>query len=168
AAGLTLAPAASRRRRLTAPTFHRLAGNAERTDALLEQLLEEVRPGGERADVLLALATPASRDWETLARLLWPLGPSAYDDALAESSGDDARSARILGYRAAFDLFSCDARAALTDARAGLEHAERSGDPAVLLIAIARLVQAEAHTAEVTPGLIERGVELERSLGLRL
>jgi DNA-binding NarL/FixJ family response regulator len=38
----------------------------------------------------------------------------------------------------------------------------------VLLIAIARVVQAEAHTAEVTPGLIERGVELERSLGLRL
>ena len=49
-------PALARRRRLRAADFHRLAGDGERAAAMLEQLLAEVPPGVERADVLFELA----------------------------------------------------------------------------------------------------------------
>ena len=83
------------------------------------------------------------------------------DEALAEAAGDDVRSARILGYRSWFRLFEANVRAALADARAALEKAERVGDPALLAVAIARVGQAETWAGEITPGLLERGVEIE-------
>ena len=54
----------------------------------------------------------------------------------------------------------------LADARAALEQAERVGDPRLLAAAISRVGLAETYAAEVTPGILERGVELEESLGL--
>src|SRR5262249_46024698 len=48
------------------------------------------------------------------------------------------------------------------------EKAERIGDPELLAAVIARVAQAEAWAGEVTPGLLERGVEIEDRLQLEL
>ena len=153
-------PALARTRRLRAATFHRLAGDAEPAKALLDQLLTEVPPGVERADVLFELVTIHERDPQ--AQL------ERCDKALAEAAGDDARSARILSFRGLTHLFEPDVDAALTDTRAALETAERVGDPAQIAMAIAHAGHVEAWATEITPGLLERGAELEERHGLVL
>src|SRR5262249_9329068 len=49
-----------------------------------------------------------------------------------------------------------------------LEKAERAGDQLLVAVAIARIGHAETWAAELTPGLLERGVEIEEHLGLEL
>jgi DNA-binding CsgD family transcriptional regulator len=127
---------------------------------MLQQVLPEVPPGVERADVLLELA------WTR--RLGAPAIIELCGTALAEAAGDDARSARILAYRSGMRLFEADVRGGLADARAALERAERAGDPTLLAAAIARIGHAEAWAGEITPGLLERGAEIEERLGLAL
>jgi len=153
-------PALARQRRLQAATYHRRAGDVERAIAILEQLLAEIPHGVERADVLLELVLTLRGDSRTLIRLI--------DEALAEAEGDDVRSARILGYRTWFHLLVADVGAALADGRAALEKAERTGDPALLAVAIGRVGHSEAYAVDMTPGLLERGAEIEERLGLVL
>ena len=161
AAELTPAdPSVARQRRLQAATFHRLAGDGERAVAMLEQLLSEVPHGVERADVLLGLVMTYRGNTPMLTGLA--------DEALGEASGDDARSARILAFRGLVHLDEGNSRAALADARAALEKAERAGDPTLLAVAIAHAGRAEMWSAEITPGLLERGAEIEEQLGLAL
>ncbi len=150
----------ARQRRVRAATYHRLAGNGEIAAAILEQLLTEVPSGVERSDVLLELVRTFKADLPTLLELS--------DEALAEAAHDDARSSRILAVRAWSHFMSTDARAALIDARVALEKAERVGDPELMAGAIARVGQMEMWAAEITPGLLERGVEMEERLGLAL
>ena len=76
---------------------------------MLEQLLEEVPSGVERADVLVALVGTFKADSPTLIELS--------DEALIEAAGDDARSSRILGLRAWNHLLRTDVPSALVDAR---------------------------------------------------
>jgi ATP/maltotriose-dependent transcriptional regulator MalT len=153
-------PALARKRSLQGASCHRLAGDPERAASMLEQLLSEVPHGAERADVLFELA--ATR------RARAPIMISLCEEALAEAEGDDARSARILARLSEFRLYEADVGGALFDARAALEKAERSGDPKLIAAAIARVGHAETWAAEVTPGLLERGVEIEEKLGLEL
>ena len=154
-------PPTARRRRLRAAHFHRLAGDGEQASAILEQLRAEVPKGAERADVLLALALARRVPSTELIALC--------DEALAEVPSDDVRASRILAYRSFIRLFQADVHRGLVDARAALERAERVGDPTLLAVAIARVGQAEVWGAEeMTPGLVERGVELEERLGLSL
>ncbi len=61
-----------------------------------------------------------------------------------------------------------DVGSALSDGRLALDMAERVGDPALLAMAIAQVGRAENWAAEITPGLLERGVEIEERLGLAL
>ena len=63
-------------------------------------------------------------------------------------------------------IWATGVNAGLADARAALERAERVGDPHLVAAAISRIGLAETYAAEVTPGLLERGVELEERLGL--
>ena len=161
AAELTPAdPALARKRRMRAATFHRLAGDRERTTATLEQLLVEVPPGVERADVLFEMAVTRRADSPTMIKLC--------GQALAEAMGDDVRSARLLAYRSFAYMFAGDVRRALLDARDALEKAERIADPTLVAAAIARVGQAETYAAEITPGLLERGAEIEDRLDLSL
>ena len=90
------------------------------------------------------------------------------DEALVHAAGDDAREARIFAYRTGFKIWVTDVRAGLADARAALERAERVGDPRLLAAAISRVGLAETYAAEVTPGILERGVELEETPRPRL
>ncbi len=152
-------PALARKRRLQSANFHRLAGEGERAAALLNQLLTEAPPGVERADVLFALASTFRAD-ATASELV--------GEALAQAAGDDARSARILALRSLFHLLAANVGAALADARSALERAERVGDPALLAAAIARVGHAETWGAEITPGFLERGAEIEERFKLEL
>ena len=144
-------PAVSRQRRRRAAGFHRLAGNATRAQTMLEQLLGDVSPGTERADILFELA---------MATLGTPAFAGLYEQVWPDVEEDDARFARWLAFRAWARLMEPDNVRALADARAALEKAERVGDPELVAMVIARLGQIEMWAGEVTPGLLERGAEL--------
>jgi DNA-binding CsgD family transcriptional regulator len=161
AADLTREEASRRQRRLAAAKYHRFAGGLDRTMTILDQLLEEVPSGTERADLLLAVAsTLTTLDLRTMIGIC--------DEALAEAGTDGTRCALILAYRSVFRLFSVDVTGALADARAALQEAERAGDPALVAAAIGRVGQAEMWAVQITPGLLERGTELEVGLDLAL
>ena len=129
-----------------------------RAQTMLEQLLGEVSPGAERADVLFELAHIAVGNPPALASL--------YERAWADVEQDDARFARWLAFRAWARLLESDNVRALADARAALARAERVGDPELVAAVIARLGQIEMWAGEVTPGLLERGAALALSEGL--
>src|SRR4249919_415158 len=161
AAELTVGePSLDRKRRLRAAHFHRLAGDGERAAAMLVLLLAEVPPGMERADAIFELVSTERRDSQTAMELC--------DEALAEVAGDDARSARILALRSGNKVRTGMGHGGLADARQAFQRAERVGDPALIAETIARLGIAEAWTGENTPGLLERGAEIEARLGLEL
>ena len=146
-----------RRRRLRAAELHNLSGNPERAASLYEELLGEADAGAERADALFGLASTQSADASSFAQLL--------DEALGEAAGDNARSARILGFRAQVAFVYGGPGASAADARAAFAHAKRAGDPLPLAVAIAHLGQLETYTLDVTPGLLERGIAIEQGLG---
>jgi ATP/maltotriose-dependent transcriptional regulator MalT len=161
AAELTPAdPALARHRRFRAARFHRLAGDSDQAAAQLDQLLTEIPHGVERADALFELARTLRGDPSTIIELL--------NEALSEVAEDEVRQVRILGYRGWAHIFHADIQAALTDTRAALEKAEQVGDPSLIAAAIGHLATAEGRAGEFTPGLIERGVEIEERLGLAL
>ncbi len=86
------------------------------------------------------------------------------NDALAEAGADDIRSTAILSLRSLYQILGSDIPAAVSDARAALAGSERTAEPQQIATAIARLGHAEQYAAEITPGLLERGVEIERQL----
>ena len=153
-------PIRARQRRLQAARYHSLAGDPDRAVDLLDRLLEDVPSGTERADVLLARIFTVRGETPGLVAMC--------DEALEAAAGDDLRCARILALRSWAVLIGADVRASLADARAALELAERTGDPALIVAVIARLAQAESWSAEITPGLVERGADLELRLELSL
>jgi hypothetical protein len=69
---------------------------------------------------------------------------------------------------AGFHIWAGDIRGGLVAARSALARAERSGDPQMLAAAISRLGIVESYACEVTPGLLERGVEIEQGLAFEL
>ena len=152
--------AAERQRRLRAAKFHRLAGESAGAALLLGQILTEVPEGLERSDVLLELASTLRADPETTIEHL--------DDALANAAGDEIRQARILGYRGWIRVFQADIDGALVDTCAALEIAERIGDLPLIAATIGHVAIAEGRAGHFTPGLVERGVEIEQRLALQL
>ncbi len=106
-----------------AAELHWLAGDRERAAALLEQLLDEVPAGVERADILFALAMDAPR--RRLPRMIqlwtrpWP----------RRRATTRARRGSWPSGAGIYLLVGTDVRAALSDARAALEKAERAATP---------------------------------------
>jgi DNA-binding CsgD family transcriptional regulator len=152
-------PAQAHRRLIRSASLYRLAGERTRAVTMLDELLGEVA-GVERADVLLELARTHRADQPATIALL--------DDALAEARADDVRAAQILAYRALYHMLGAHIEAAISDSRAAMDKAERAGDSALLAGTIARTTQLEMYAAKVTPGLLERGVEIEERHGLSL
>jgi DNA-binding CsgD family transcriptional regulator len=149
--------ARTRERRMRAADFHRLAGDPGRSAQLLEQLLHEAPVGVDRADVLYALAVDHCVD----TRLVYDL----CEEALAHAGDDPSRCAQILAFRAWRRRVSGgDVTEAVADARSSLEHAERSGDPRLIAVAIAQVGGLETRIGGFTPGLLERGAEIEKRL----
>ncbi len=153
-------PALVQRRRLQQAKFSMRAGYRDQAVALLDDLLGQPLSDVERADVLLARISTLSGGTPELLALC--------AEALAFAADDDARSARMLAIRIWIHLLEPDMQAARADARAALEKAERTGDAALVAAVIARVGQAEMWAGEVTPGLLERGAEIEERLGLEL
>ena len=160
-----------RRRRATAALLYSHAGDAEHAVAILKKLLSEVPAGGERSDVLALLAGAPHPGGLTAAL-------ERFDEALLEAAGDEHRMIRLLASRATVRLH-LDAHGALVDARAAVEMAERLPQPRIpervdridlhapawlVAAAIARLAFVETCTLTITPGLLERGLELEARL----
>jgi DNA-binding CsgD family transcriptional regulator len=86
-------------------------------------------------------------------------------EALDNVPEDDQRSSRILSWRAWLRQVSgAELAEALADGRAAAELAERAGDQAALAMAIAQQGAIETWTNEITPGLLEGGVEIEERL----
>ena len=125
---------------------------------MLEELLPDVPPGSARADVLLELA--ATRIGNPAAQIA--LCEQAWEDVKA----DDARSVRVLVFRAWARLVASDNVMALADARAALEKAERVGEPSLVATVIARLGQIEMWAAEVTPALLSGAPSSSCATGL--
>ncbi|HLF69208.1 MAG TPA: AAA family ATPase [Gaiellaceae bacterium] len=156
-----LTPSGSPERRgllLRAAGRHRVAGDRIRAGEILEELLLDAR-GDERADVLLALARTRR-------------GPVPWSIALCEEAveetDDASRVADTFAFLSFLRILDGDVYGALAAARAGLERAERVGDPELLARTIGRVASAEQFALEITPGLLERGIELERSLPRQL
>jgi DNA-binding CsgD family transcriptional regulator len=143
------------RRREAAELLH-LAGDIERAAALCAELAAELPPGRERAELLYAQATTQFGDAATRLALC--------RQALEELGDDDALASRALGYIAINRWLSGDIRGGVVDARAGLARAERTGDERLIATAIARLVPLETWVMDVTPGIVERGADIERRL----
>jgi len=157
AVGLTADdPALTRKRRLLAAHFHRLAGNSDESLTILDALAAEAAPGPERADVLFETALNYS--------VGAPTALAFCDEARREAGTDDVRSTRILGVRSLYGLLGLGIRQAVSDARAALAGAERIGDPRLIATMIAKVGHAETYAADPTPGLVERGVEIEGRL----
>ncbi len=149
-------PAARRQRRLAAAEAHRLAGDRDRAVAILDELLAETPAGAQRADVLLALAQTRQADLPTLVG--W------CESALAQARDDHRRAAEILAFMSWMRLLEGRVRDALAHARAALDHAKVVGDEELLARGIARVAMAETWTLQVTPGLLEHGLQIEQRL----
>ena len=160
AATLTPPTAATLRRErlLQAARFHRVAGERDRAGVLLDELLAGAT-ADERADILLELAR--------IRR-----GPVSSSIDLCEqallATADSARVAEIFAYSSFLRILAGDVYGGLRAARSGLERAEALGNPELLARTIGRVASAEQFALEMTPGLLERGVALERTLPRRL
>ncbi len=145
-------------RRVNAAGYHLPAGELETASSMLEHLVEELPPGGARADALLLLASAQ----QSFRRCL-QLAESALDDA----RGDDARVAKIECYIGEILLVQGSSELALEHARAALEPAERAADRTILSTALSTVAWFETLSAvEPTPQLLERALVLEEEAGL--
>src|SRR5438034_9546920 len=122
---------------------------------MLQELVEELPAGGDRADVLVSLAR-ATKGFETSLALC--------EQALDEAQGDDPRLSRIrrlLGQGWPIHGIAH----ALANASLALDHAERAGDRNLVAVALASLARWELWAGRLTPGLLERAIALEASYG---
>ena len=144
-------------RRVNAAGYHLPAGELDTASSMLEHLVEELPPGGARADALLLLASAQ----QSFGRCL-QLAESALDDA----RGDDARVAKIECYIGEILLVQGSSELALEHARAALEPAERAADRTILSTALSTVAWFETLSAvEPTPQLLERALVLEDEAG---
>ena len=141
---------------MAAAALHHLAGDFERATAIYESVLVDTPDGLDRADVLYALAE--------LGTCPLPARAALVEEAIEHARSDDERATRLLGLLAIVRWLLGDAESALQHAREGLACAESVGDPELLAVAIARVGHTEGWVLDVTPGLLERGVAIERTL----
>jgi DNA-binding CsgD family transcriptional regulator len=146
-----------RRRRMQGAERLIEAGDLARARQILEELLPELSPGGQRADVLVLLAQTRGDDIGVQGELCRA--------ALRDAGTDPARLARIRRQLSGVAAIGLDQRAALEEARAGAEAADASGDTRLLVSSLAYVGIFETFLGEVTPGLLERAVELESHVG---
>jgi DNA-binding CsgD family transcriptional regulator len=147
---------ARRRRIRQAAANYVQAGELNRSRELLERLLAELPPGGERADVLLGIAVSREDDFEAAVELA--------ERARAEADGDLGRSVGIEFFLGIAWIVRGDLARAERHTRRSLAVAEELGDVPWQVKAIAQVALLETWRGTATPGLLERGIELERSL----
>ncbi|HEX9417111.1 MAG TPA: hypothetical protein VF895_10440, partial [Gaiellaceae bacterium] len=149
------AGADDRARRIRAAAgFLYAAGDGARSRELLEELVERLPPSEERARALRLLGFVVD-DVSHCTALL--------EQALVEAGDDLELRSQVLTLLSAKESWGGNWSAGARHLRKAVELAERSGSVAALAAASARLAWAEVAPDRLP--LIERAVELERSLG---
>jgi DNA-binding CsgD family transcriptional regulator len=138
------------RRTIEAARASHDAGLRDRGRRLVIDCLAELPPGEDRADALLVLARLSSDDLQVAMRALDEAVDLATDDALLSAIHRERESAWFLA--------TCDIPAALAEANASLEAAERSGDEGLLVSALSEVSLLETMAGSVTPGRLERAI----------
>ena len=147
------------RRQLLAVDYHSGSGDLRRARAIIEPLLEQLPPGPDRAEVLRWAAWISDDDFEHGERLL--------EQAFAEAGPDARLRAEIVVPRMQMAFMRRGPAAAVRFGRESAQVVEAGGDPLVLGRFLSELALAETCTAEVTPGILERALELDEQVGLR-
>jgi DNA-binding CsgD family transcriptional regulator/Tfp pilus assembly protein PilF len=142
-------------RRLEAAGYEVRAGDTERARGNLEPLLRDLSPGPTRARVILRLAR------------LEEAGPARAlemcNQAIEEAgSGEAALVAEAHQLSAEMSMLSGHVSAAIEHARTAAGLADDTGDSPILVECLGTLCHYETYTGAITPGLLERAVELER------
>ena len=140
----------------TAAGFHHVSGDLRRALSIYELLLESLPPGPRRAAVLYAIGRVNLADA--------PERLASCERALEEVGGDDALAAHILSLIGITCWLLGESAKGLAAARDGLERAERVGDPPLVAMALATVGGLETWLLDVTPGLLQRGVDIEQGL----
>ena len=158
---LSLTPANAgtvrRRRQLLAADHHYASGDAERSRAILEPLLGQLQPGTERADVLRRLGERSDDDLEKSERLL--------EQAFVEAAPDARLRAEVVMPRVMAAFLRHGPASAVKLARESAQVVEDSADPVVLVLFLAHRSFVELNAEGVTPGALERALELEKLVG---
>ena len=140
----------------TAAGFHHVSGDLRRALSIYESLLEDLPPGPRRAAVLYAIGrVQLANAPERLA---------SCERALEEVGDDDALAAHILSLIGITCWLLGETAKGLAAARDGLERAERVGDPPLVAMALATVGGLETWMLDVTPGLLQRGADIEQGL----
>jgi DNA-binding CsgD family transcriptional regulator len=142
------------RRVRKAAGFLSAAGDSRRSWELLEELVERLPPSEERARALRLLGFVVD-DYARCTALL--------EQALVEAGDDLELRSQVLTLLSAKESWRGNWSAGARRLREAVELAERSGSVPALATASARLAWAEVGPDRLP--LIERAVELERSLG---
>jgi DNA-binding CsgD family transcriptional regulator len=146
-----------RRRQLLAADHHYASGDAERSRLILEPLLEQLPAGAERARVLRRLGESSSDDFERSERLL--------EQAFVEAESDPRMRAEIVMPRVLTAFLRHGPAAAVKLARDSAQVVEDSGDMVLLAMFLAELSFSELCAEGLTPGVLERALELEQLVG---
>jgi len=143
------------RRQIEAGAYHFLAGDTGRVRELAESAASTLPPGLLRARAFRQLGTIARNADE---------GRSLFERALADAEGEPAWLARIEGSLVSnYYMVVFEATAAHAHARAELEHAERSGDPALRASALMDVAWSSWYLGHgLSAELVEESLELER------
>jgi DNA-binding CsgD family transcriptional regulator len=151
------AGAVTRRRQLLAADLHYASGEEQASRLLVEPLLERLPAGVERAQVLRRLGERSDDDLEKSERFL--------DQAFVEAVSDPRLRAEIVIARVHTAFHRHGPAAAAKLARESAQGVEESGDLVLLAIFLAQRSLAELNEEGVTPGVLERALELEELVG---
>ncbi len=153
-------PVDRRRYLLSAAELSRLSGDLDRSAAILSGVIAESPPGPERAAALLALARALRSDL--------PQAVALCEQALREAGDDATLQADLFGYLSWVHQARGDIPRALQAARIALAKANDSGESTLVARSIARAAMEELWAMDETPGLLEQGVAIERSIATAL
>jgi DNA-binding CsgD family transcriptional regulator len=145
------------RRRLLAADQHYASGDVERLRAILEPLVEQLPPGVERARVLRRLGETSFDDFERSERL--------FEQAFIEAETDARLKAEIVRPQVMTAFLRHGPAAAVKLARGSAQVVEDSGDLVLLAMYLAELSLSELCADGLTPGVLERALELEQLVG---
>ena len=145
------------RRQLLAADQHYASGDVERLRAILEPLVEQLPPGVERARVLRRLGESSFDDFERSERLL--------EQAFIEADTDARLKAEIVMPRVMTAFLRHGPAVAVALARDSAQVVEDSGDLVLLAVFLAELSFSELCADGLTPGVLERALELEQLVG---
>jgi DNA-binding CsgD family transcriptional regulator len=147
------------RRRITAAEHCRYAGDMKKAAVLLEDAVRSLPPGGLRADAHRELAGALGMTEG------FPVALNLLHRALAEPGLESRQEVNLLCELAWLAQQGGDSREGIRYAEAGLVLAEQLAEPATLAIALAAVAQTSfARTGDIRHDLLDRALELERSL----